>query len=1151
VGLFSRLHRFHRRLPRHSHPNTACPQTSALGLRICRFEEMEPRQYLSASPIQVGAVYYEDATQDDRKGDTIEITWSGGASGTQLTDLVIDTDKEGNGLTIGDCLFDTESGGVGAYGSLPLEIVSKDGIDKVEFSVVDGGTRLALNFSGFEAGERLIFTIDVDEMGFLGANAVAEGNEWEGTKMTGTFSASHYAEVSGTDIFRDFYDDKLTASGLALPPDDYIPPGVDPEPVFTAGAIFSLQQKPLPITLSGTVFEDMNGNNTQDNGDAGIAGVSLTLYALQDSQFVATSLTAVTDANGNYQFDGLEPGTYRIAETQPSGYLSIGARAGTVDGQTRGSVTDADTLSGIALEGGDKSLHNDFAEARPASISGYVYADDNMNGVKDGGEAPIAGVKLALTDAKGNPSGLTATTDAAGFYRFTDLKPGAYGVSETQPDGYFDGLDIAGTAGGAAQNPGDSITGAVLRSGTKGLDYDFGEIRPAELCGRVYVDLNNNGVFDSGETPLAGVTVYLLDASGSRIATATSSQDGSYCFARLRPGTNGVEEVQPSRYLDGKDSPGTVGGVLDGNDRIIQIKLVPGTDAEKYDFGELLPARISGCVFVDLPAVTYKKGTQPPSQIELLKTHDGVLRSEDERLAGVVLRLGDANGVPFPDEDHAMTAVTDAQGYYEFDNLPPGVYTVIQEHPAGYVDGVNTPGTKGGLAINALTTQENPEIATGLAFDTSKEAIIRIRLQMGDWGENYNFSELVLQEVSSPNPPIPPPPPSPSPPSLEPPAQPFFPDRLPPVLLLGPGMAGQGLLSLYGGGGYEPEYTWHLSVIDAGRPRQDREKGDLIAGPEDVYFNAVSWNGTELSGGQWILADGEGKPAIRQVFGVSGAVPVTGDWNGDGTTKIGVFYDGFWFLDLNGDGRWGKEDLWARLGQAGDRPVAGDWDGDGKTDIGIFGPAWAGDHRAIRNEPGLPDVNNRIAANPQARYKNIPPEPEQATSGWRTLKRTAFGKFRKDLIDHVFLYGDEKHVAVTGDWNGDGVTNIGIFYNGTWFLDADGDGQWSAGDVEITLGQAGDIPVVGDFNGDGRAKLGVYRNGTWLLDTNGDGVLDARDRVFHLGEPGDVPVVGDWNGDGIDEIGVYRAGTPAAAKQASTQSAPGAAPQSAEPAIKR
>ena len=38
--------------------------------------------------------------------------------------------------------------------------------------------------------------------------------------------------------------------------------------------------------------------------------------------------------------------------------------------------------------------------------------------------------------------------------------------------------------------------------------------------------------------------------------------------------------------------------------------------------------------------------------------------------------------------------------------------------------------------------------------------------------------------------------------------------------------------------------------------------------------------------------------------GLSGAVPVTGDWTGTGSTKIGVYVDGVWYVDLNGNGAW-------------------------------------------------------------------------------------------------------------------------------------------------------------------------------------------------------------------------------------------------------
>ena len=99
---------------------------------------------------------------------------------------------------------------------------------------------------------------------------------------------------------------------------------------------------------------------------------------------------------------------------------------------------------------------------------------------------------------------------------------------------------------------------------------------------------------------------------------------------------------------------------------------------------------------------------------------------------------------------------------------------------------------------------------------------------------------------------------------------------------------------------------------------------------------------------------------------------------------------------------------------------------------------------------------------------------------------------------------------MTGDWNGDGIYTIGIFRNGVWFLDMDGDGRWSEGDVVVEFGQEGDLPVVGDWTGDGISKLGVYRNGTFYLDTNNNHQLDAADKVIELGRPGDKPVAGDW-----------------------------------------
>src|SRR4029079_1089014 len=150
------------------------------------------------------------------------------------------------------------------------------------------------------------------------------------------------------------------------------------------------------------------------------------------------------------------------------------------------------------------------------------------------------------------------------------------------------------------------------------------------------------------------------------------------------------------------------------------------------------------------------------------------------------------------------------------------------------------------------------------------------------------------------------------------------------------------------------------------------------------------------------------------------------------------------------------------------------------------------DPRAIAAEPGLPsDINEK---HPKA--KNLPPLENESTLGIRALQFTSAGKVRTDLIDHVFLYGWGGAMPISGDWTGEGQEMIGIFRDGAWKLDLNGDGIYDEQDRVLNMGEPGDKPVIGDFNGDTRIDLGIYRNGLWHIDTNNDGLLDARDRAF-------------------------------------------------------
>ena len=221
--------------------------------------------------------------------------------------------------------------------------------------------------------------------------------------------------------------------------------------------------------------------------------------------------------------------------------------------------------------------------------------------------------------------------------------------------------------------------------------------------------------------------------------------------------------------------------------------------------------------------------------------------------------------------------------------------------------------------------------------------------------------------------------------------------------------------------------------------------------------------------------------------------PIYGDWNGDGKTKVGVYNNGTWLLDYNGNGVWDgptidKAIFWS-TGQSTDVPVLGDWNGDGRTKIGIY-----------NNGTWILDYNgNGVWEGPGV----------DKTIYWST--------------------GQAGEVPVVGDWNGDGKTKIGIYSNGTWILDYNGNYAWDGTGVDklIYFGGQGYRPMVGDWNGSGWAKIGAYHvSGTWALDYNGNFVWDGTsiDRLTFFGGPDWLPVVGDWSGSGTTKIGAYTGG---------------------------
>lgn len=1459
-------------------------------------QRLESRLLLAADPIHVGLVYLEtdylesdNDTGSDSRGDRFILSFKGGAVGTELTELRISTDKDSDGISVGDPIFDTQPGGRGKSGSHAFQVVQiiANGSHQpsVQAHVEDGGQDLVLQLTNFRDGDRLEFTLDVDEVLRNSADlaifndrldVITSGQEFQDSILEAVFEAPHFRSANADAVFVNDFGDPADQYELDLPPDEGN--DVDSRPNRSAAAVGTTVQQPLPVSISGTVWLDTDRDEVRELGEPGLANVVLELFQLDaNGTYTSTGYQTQTNTAGRYEFGeslGLLPGTYQVVETQPAGYFSLTAVPGTVAGSPTGTANGTDVLTEIEIPLGDTHAVNmdfaelspasisgqvyllapgtdcdgpydpssdtplagvfvslwqgdeliatttsdsngeyrfdglrpgtyritqetpadllegdahigevngvevgvasggseirqltltsgavgvnyDFCEAAPVSISGGVFHDRNNDGNRDLGEEPIADVLISLHDENGNQI-TTTTTDSLGQYRFDQLPAGNYQVRQQQPAGYLDGKESLGSVNGLSTGTmgDDRFESLVIAQGLAAVNYDFGELLPGSISGLVHADLDGDCVLDPDETPLSGVMIRLLDESGTQVASVETNEEGIYRFEGLAPGRYSVVQDQPSGYYDRSATPGSLGGVsgvnqiseivvqsgqdglnynfceepgvtvagavyldldqdclweegepaiegvtielhdgnglvattitdqsghylfdnlpagsytlieiqpagyLDGcaelgsegglvldanrmqvslasgvqgtsyvfseveavsiegqvwsdnnndqvrddaeqgiegvtvqlrdeNQQVVQTTLTdsdgvyrfeglpPGTygvtelqpsgyfhggqlvgsnggqitqddtitlivlnsgdHAEGYDFPELPPAMISGYVFQDGPTID---SNEELSFGELLEMRDGLRSEDDSPISNVRIELRYADGRPLTGDDlltgttASTVAFTDDAGFYQFSGLRPGDYMLLQTHPAEYIDFLETSGTTGGLADNLDASYNSAQLLRleAIPIEYGGDAIVGVTVAAGERSEENNFSEL--QVIVTP-----------------PPVTFLEQETARPPRILGPAyediprtpLKYSALIpddiqppAIYGG---EEYVVWRLSVINGGFPRGGQQAGEVfrvVSTGQSLDDSRRPDFDASHDSGQWAFLTTD-MEVIQQAaefkLGDEFAIARAGDFDGDGSDEVLIYVAGAWYIDVNGNGVWDSSDLWVVLGTPYDVPVVGDWDGDGKDDVGIYGARWDGDELRIRMDAGLPDPANQYRRKVENRFQHqLIAAQETDANGQvtrqkkRVLQRSEQGDFRTDVVDHVFRFGQAADIPVVGDWNGDGVDQIGVFNNGSWMLDLEGDGRQLQGERAFEYGQAGDRPVVGDFDGDGVDDIAIVRGGEIIIDADGDRRLTAADRRLEI-PPEHVDnqlVIGDWDGDGEDEIAFYK-----------------------------
>jgi type II secretory pathway pseudopilin PulG len=282
--------------------------------------------------------------------------------------------------------------------------------------------------------------------------------------------------------------------------------------------------------ISGLVFDDLNGDGLRGAGEGGLARAFIVLN---------NGMKRTTGITGRYSFR-VEPGTYTVTETDPTGYTSTTSNA---------VVVNAVKGTTVAANFGDRAIGG------YGIIQGDVVLWDGES-LPGPTEFGVAGVEIYLN------TGDRDTTSDVGAFAFL-VPVNTYSITMSVPEGYV------------AMGP--STVDRTLEFEGDTVMVEFG-LLPAEetgtIAGKVYLDEDEDGILDLGEDGIPSVTIS-LDTGDTTLTNA----EGNYSFT-VAPGTYAVTEEDLGGFIS--TTANSVTNVFVGNDSTVVI-----------NFGDILESELS------------------------------------------------------------------------------------------------------------------------------------------------------------------------------------------------------------------------------------------------------------------------------------------------------------------------------------------------------------------------------------------------------------------------------------------------------------------------------------------------------------------------------------------------------------------------------
>jgi len=269
-------------------------------------------------------------------------------------------------------------------------------------------------------------------------------------------------------------------------------------------------------TIRGRLFVDLNLNGVFNSGEPGISGLTVEL---------GNGRTAVTDADGRFEFSGLRSETYQV-HVPLSQFKERVRLTGSAEILTRVS--------------GENTADVNFGIVNFARVMGNVYNDYAMEGRRQPDASGVPHVRLLL---EGNGDRRELLSDGAGDYGVFDIAPGDYALSidRTTLPANFAGPDVP-------------VAIHVAPVSTVVFDVPVRAIRSISgvVLFKPVPSINQAGVVvndDMQPMPISGVR---LTAGGMTVATGA---DGTFMFRDLPAGEVTLSVIPKAELPPGMNAP--------------------------------------------------------------------------------------------------------------------------------------------------------------------------------------------------------------------------------------------------------------------------------------------------------------------------------------------------------------------------------------------------------------------------------------------------------------------------------------------------------------------------------------------------------------------------------------------------------------------